>query len=1208
MRFAGRKSRMLTAWASVVMLAGGAMAQENPHASPNPARAGRASERRAQPAAIYDKTFFEHSLLDTSRAQARQALVRNPRNLDALFVEMEAAALEADTPAVIDAAVRMLAVPSAQRDQRTAIAAARLYDLAANTREFAKVLPRLEAIAARDGAESSIVRGALVKAGMDGLRGVNVETMAKAAGILTEWRAAGPFGEYANLDFNRAFAPQTDMLMGSASDGRPVELFRFADGMFRLPDYFGSDGVFYAMSQTQSGAGAYDVRVESAGTLEVLVDGKSVLRHDSRFRVMPDTISAPVRLARGTHQLLVKFLGGAAPFRISLVRHIAALPAPAVAYAPERQYIAASAKFWNGDYAGAVQEFEELRQAHESAATNWMLYHAWSSAERDAPEAGALLDSVLRLTPEALAADYETAARDYTRGRMDEALAHLSKVLGRREYFAPAEELMGDLAMRLHLPVRAARAIEILVDIHPSCDVLRRAQHFFSLQARYDRARQIDADLSECEPNSLVYATTLSESGEHQQAASAAEQVVARNPLDRPAREMLARELALAGNGDAARQAIEELAALAPNSARYRRMAAAAQTDPLTLLDDSSASGTADAKPFYQPYRRDGIDVVKEAANRHFSGGPALMLLDDEISRLWPDGSVSLYVHRITRALDRGGVERYGEVSVPADAQVLELRTIRADGNVLEPELTPDKATISMPGLLPGDAVDEEYLFHYGAGDANLADAFAHTFGSFRAPVLASRYILLTPANAEEVVQASATAPSMAESRTGSLHARVWEMKDIAQSVEEPASATGDILPTIRISPALERGWEDVRDGAREIAVDAEQAGPRVNEAARGLIGPDDEATARALYRFVTSNVRATSWEFGAEMPSAEATLMQDAGSRTAALLGLANAAGVHADLVLARDAGHVNVTHEPAEEVYTRPLVRFALRDSGGTREAIVDAEDDLPFGILPPTIVRHDALLVTLPTETQDAKVEPALMRLPERPENDESVARADVKIASSGDLSADITILVGTWRGVEMRESLADAGAEREEFFEHLARRIFPDAENVTGEVRNELNPGRTLEITLHCTSPQQVDLTGGVADMDQLVPDLGLKSMYPSVTDRKFPLFVSAPLFETATFRIHLPEGVVVARPASDLHVHSEFGTYSVTFREPEPRVLEVTRTFDVPVQVVATGKLVNFAKFAGEIDSAEHQKIGLQVERMVARSEQGGNEK
>src|SRR5262249_1925523 len=57
---------------------------------------------------------------------------------------------------------------------------------------------------------------------------------------------------------------------------------------------------------------------------------------------------------------------------------------------------------------------------------------------------------------------------------------------------------------------------------------------------------------------------------------------------------------------------------------------------------------------------------------------------------------------------------RVAEVQVPQGAQVLALRTIKADGTVLEPESL-DKDTVSLPGVGVGDAVEFEYLLAHAA-------------------------------------------------------------------------------------------------------------------------------------------------------------------------------------------------------------------------------------------------------------------------------------------------------------------------------------------------------------------------------------------------------------------------------------------------------------------------------------------------------------
>src|SRR6185369_15589942 len=103
----------------------------------------------------------------------------------------------------------------------------------------------------------------------------------------------------------------------------------------------------------------------------------------------------------------------------------------------------------------------------------------------------------------------------------------------------------------------------------------------------------------------------------------------------------------------------------------------------------------------------------RRSAQRSFSGGPAVILLSDKVVMLRHEGPISVYVHRITRPLNKEGISRYGEVTLPRGADLLELRTIKANGEIIEPELAQQRPTISMPALEPGDAIEEEFVQHY---------------------------------------------------------------------------------------------------------------------------------------------------------------------------------------------------------------------------------------------------------------------------------------------------------------------------------------------------------------------------------------------------------------------------------------------------------------------------------------------------------------
>ena len=307
-----------------------------------------------------------------------------------------------------------------------------------------------------------------------------------------------------------------------------------------------------------------------------------------------------------------------------------------------------------------------------------------------------------------------------------------------------------------------------------------------------------------------------------------------------------------------------------------------------------------------------------------------LVLLDDRVAQLAPDGEVALYVHKLTRVLDRDGIQRYGEVAVPPDSDILELRTIQPDGSVAEPEISDHKDTVSMPVLSPGNVIEQEYVQHLSGGIDQHPEAFRFVFGSFTAPIVYSRFVVFWPwAESDRMkLLVSGRVPEPQARVSGEVLARIWERDDIPQSSEESAMPRADILPTVRIAQAA--SWDEVRDYYRNSVIESARIGSRAEQIAKSLHAGTEEDKAREILRDVVSRVRAAGSPLGSgDAINAEDTLADGAGSRTAVLLAVARAAGLHADLLLARDAGTARPQASTLES-YTRPLVRFRSWRSG--------------------------------------------------------------------------------------------------------------------------------------------------------------------------------------------------------------------------------------------------------------------------------------
>ncbi len=1138
--------------------------------------------------------LFVNSNLESARNLASAALRHDRNNAEALFVEMEAAALQADTAGELDAALRLCESARRSNDPRATVAAARILDLAGNTVQFRGAIPRIVKLVAAEIPQVNSLRAALLAAAADGAPGLSTLVLARQAGLITDWRIAGPFGAYPNLAFDSSFAPERDGLARADYDGRRPEDFRFDDGNVNLPAYFSLNGVFYGSAEATTTAGNFHLRLESPGTAEVFVDGASILRKDDRFRATPDIAWSTLRLTAGRHRLLVKFLPGAAPFRLALLpaRKAAELPAPVIT-GPEAAYLAAADKYWAGDYDAAIALLTALRQKQPSAPVDFLLAQAWGRSADEVPEEAALLESTLKQAPLALAAEYELAARAFHSGHTDQAWRYLQRIARERPDFVPAQVLRAQAAARLQWDSETRAALEAELRLAPTCDTLRRAARFFAALSDYARARQLQARLDGCAPGSLAYARALSEAGDHLAAAAAADKLVNARPLDRSAREFFVRELALSGRYEQARAAVQQLLALAPNSGAFRKLAAELDTGT-PVFDEVSLRGREFARTadFYSPYRRDGLEMIRKTAARHFSGGPAVFVLDDRITRLGAGGSVSVYVHKITRVLNRDGIEKYGEVSLPDAAEVLELRTIKQDGSIAEPEFNPHKATISRPALARGDAIEQEYVVHYPGGLEQHADQFTYTFGSFKAPILCARFLVLSPASPDKLRVISlngAPAPSIAQA--GGEIARTWERESIPEAVEEVAAPRTDILPTVRVVSVPASGWQELRDSYRDAVIAATRVGPRVEAAVAEAGGANDDETARNLYRLVTARLHSTECDFGpGELTSAENTLAGYSGCRTTAMLALARAAGLDAKLLLARTIEKPRAT-APEADTYTRPLVLFRLDAAGASHDVAVDAESDgLGFGVLPATIAHDEALAV--PLTLADAAQSPLLLPVPASAGDEHSVADARVSFDGLGNLAARLTIRMGASRSAEMRNLLRGVEpGQRARFFEQLATRIFPGATSVSGEAVNEDDPQHPLEVHVACRAPRFLALSSDTVDMEQLAPALGLRKMY-GLGPRRFPLYIESPLIETVIFRVHLPSAYRVQGQLPAMHADSPFGAYTLETRQVGENELEIRRAFRIPVQVIAPEKFEEFARFSRQVEEAERQRITL----------------
>jgi tetratricopeptide (TPR) repeat protein len=1105
--------------------------------------------------------------LKGAKQQADIILEQNPNDSLALFVRMEVAELKVQPDVVLDSALRLC--HAALPEDVLRIASGRILKYAANSRSFNTLLERIEAAARQQNTCASNLRLALVSAAADGDSALDLAQAADSAGVLTRWRIAGPFGHYSNTDFDHHWPPENDGFARTSYGALQSEEFWFRDGIVALPDYFSSSGIYYATSEIET-SGPQDsvLEVFSSGPYALFVDGKPLLTHDSRYAISSSSNSAHLELNAGKHRVTVKFNTDAAPFRIVIHAEARTTPVRTTFNAgPLESYIAGMAAYLGDD----LPSLERISSSDASRAAAYLRALLSSAIDEHSAEARSAWETLLP-APLARVKMTETTA--------DSSEDHAYQEIGKE---LPQSEAAQEAALELS---RQEDALLRVIELHPSCSHLSHALRFFAEEP--EKRQKMTRQLLNCAPESLAYAKTLSAEGRHKDAATQLIKVLAVNPLNRKARRLLIEELLLDGRAEEAAEQAGRLHEIAPNSVDYARIAAS----PYTALDSTSgrAEKFVESRQFYMPYRRSGLEIIRSSANRHFSGGPSVILLSDKVVEIRNDGSLSVYTHRVMRLLNKDGIAALGEVLIPRGANLLELRTIQANPTagaptIIEPELAQQKSTVSMPALEPGDSIEEEFVQHYGDWNDVPREAIEFTFGSFAAPILESRFVVIAPEGlAVEIARKNGVAdPQVEHSADGMI--LIWEKKNIAQTTQESALPLENQLPYVAVRPVTDESAQ-----LRDELISATRIGPEVIRASRALqqaTPGNDAEKARQLFRFVAQRIQPANADWSAN--SAEDSLLNFEGSRTATLLALAHAVGLDADLILARNIGEA--CGENDLHCYSVPLVRFTLA-SGSTLD--IDAESGGAFGAIPSGLAVDWALRV--PLQAGNRKQE--YVALKPQAEDEKSAAEAELFLDESGNLAVDLHIILGTTRGQQVRGVLQTANQrDRQMFFDQLAVRIFPGATQITGSSLHLDDREQSLELALHFQVPQFVH-SSSPWEVDEMVPSLGLTDLYARTATRKLPLYLDAVLFESAIFHLHLSPGLQLRSLPANFKTQNQFGKYSVEFTGGGQEVT-VHREFQIPVQIISPQRYPQFVQFAREIDDAERGRIGLSGSSGVA---------
>ncbi len=603
--------------------------------------------------------------------------------------------------------------------------------------------------------------------------------------------------------------------------------------------------------------------------------------------------------------------------------------------------------------------------------------------------------------------------------------------------------------------VALAAGLALTDDGRGACEVLDQAFHRAEAREDLGSATHLVARLGRCDAQNDSARIFAQRRGELDKALWLLRRALPTSAEPLWLRSEIADLLVAQGRLSSAQSELEALTLAAPRDTRVRiRLAdaeaaqGASQRASATLVealrrfpgrdDVRRAARLAGLALPLDAYRVDGEKVIREylASGKAYQA-PAVVVLDRAVERVFPDGSRLLLTHSITQVLSKDAIESVGEVQVPDGAEILHLRTRKADGSFREAEEIAGKSSISVPDLGVGDFVESETIEAKAPREA-FAPGFIGErfyFQSFDAPLDRSEYVLVAPATMPLDVNSRADAPA-AVTTVGPDGTRVltFRVRSKPQVFPEPSAVPAtEWIPSVRVSSGITiEAWSRfIADRMARLS----RGSPELRGVAEGIAkraGRDRSAWPEAIVAWVRQHVE-PEVDYGV---SATVTLARHRGNRAVLILALARSLGVPADLVLARSLLQAEADAPmslPDLDDFRELMVRFPGREG----DAFVDPQiRRAPFAYLMPG---YDGAPAVVVGTRQVVKAVSGV-------KNSRSVTLR-ARLESDGAAKVAVTEQLSGWPAVEWTELLDRAGKDRsklrQEFEQNWLGQQFPGA---------------------------------------------------------------------------------------------------------------------------------------------------------------------
>ncbi|MDX9719267.1 MAG: tetratricopeptide repeat protein [Myxococcota bacterium] len=1070
-----------------------------------------------------------------------------------------------------------------------------------------------------------------------------------AWGTPSKWRWMGPLSPHQFADFDTDFEPLHKAQLDSTErvDSRTLQR-REENSRLRFSPSWPSDGLYLAETFITADGQDFAISVSTASSIKVWVDDSLVLRKHIVENHGPRQLARLIKLSSGPHRIRVAYaasvgdegfglslvpIQGDAPFAISetepsdalgkvepghYLRLRGGLPDELAAFASHPFYLWLAALYANdrGDFARAhlalslalslqdkfipllIAEAEMLRTNNAldpSAATNLAI-------ER--------FRRVLSIDPEAAYAKLFLAFLEFHQEQSVAALRKLDDVCAQTPNEYRAHYYRYQVLDRLEWTPLAKEALNRAQALRPmACDLASDALYRAMDEEYMPEPQTLRSESLHCPAirESLIDHYWLPR-GDIDEAIRELEGLSAQFP-DRA--RFVARQAELyaeRGDPERALELFERAQSIEPErSSPWIR----ARVDILLSLGrsdeaESLLSSAIEAEPtnleligllrqfgglrVLEELRKPGLQLVQEYLQKpRVEEHSAYYLLDYGAFRYYPDGKSLSVTHQIARVLSKDGKNRLGEVWLPPNAIVTQLRTIKADGvTTIEPELIPNKSTISMPNLEVGDFIEVEYLTADPPRKPGTSSFIMPRwyFQIFDSPLMYSEIVIEIPESMQPTIDTigSVPAPSI-ETREG-FRRYTYLMTDMIDPRREPSSPDlVEIAPSVQF--AYDIRAEDRRKGIYNVVLWSCSPSPELEDAALlgGAGAGDPEEIARRLFSFVKTEIAESSDSYFGS--SAAWTWNTRKGSRLGLLKALLDISKVKADVVIVKPwfaPTHQSLVDNFSD--YTHVVLR--VEDGRGGWLWLDPTTTYAKFDYLPSYLQGQPGLVIGM--EQEELVVDSF------DPELERQHIEYQIEIDANGDATGTGIESNDGLQGTNLRNFLAalrnDPDRLRQRIADQLVR-FFGDVAVTEHEIQG-LDDETAISIRYDFQAQSFATVQGAMLQLSTQLLNDNLAARFASLPSRSQQLVLAELLRQQVALGLSLPSGSEWIEIPESQRIESDFGSFEREVTD-NGNVLRIQDRLELKMQRIEPEHYAAFSAFCSAVDKAQALSLRAQLE-------------